>query len=110
MLYKVMRRSAAAYLLRLWVRMAPKAWMFICCEYCVLSGRSICDELIARPGESYQLWCVVVCDLKTRRSRSPGPTLGRSATETKSIRKCSFLMQIMNYYYVIVSFAKHIIM
>jgi len=78
-----MRRSAAAYLLRLWVRMAPKAWMFICCEYCVLSGRSICDELIARPGESYQLWCVVVCDLKTRRSRSPGPTLGRSATETK---------------------------
>jgi len=23
------------------------------------------DELITRPGESYRLWCVVVCDLET---------------------------------------------
>ena len=23
-----------------------------------------CDELIARPEESYRLWCVVVCDLE----------------------------------------------
>jgi hypothetical protein len=30
----------------------------------VLSGRGLCDELITRPGESYRLWCVVVCDLK----------------------------------------------
>jgi len=26
----------------------------------VLSGRGLCDELIARPEESYRLWCVVV--------------------------------------------------
>jgi len=31
----------------------------------VLSGRGLCDELIARPEESYRLWCVVVCDLET---------------------------------------------
>ena len=27
----------------------------ICCEYCVLSGRGLCDELITRPEESYRL-------------------------------------------------------
>ena len=41
------------------------AWMFVCCECCVLSGRGLCDELITRPEESYWLWCVVVCDLET---------------------------------------------
>jgi len=58
------RRSAAARLLRLWVRIPPGAWMFIC-ECFVLSGRGLWDELITRPEESYRLWCVVVCDLET---------------------------------------------
>ena len=40
------------------------AWMFVCCDCCVLSGRGLCDELITRSEESYRLWCVVVCDLK----------------------------------------------
>ena len=31
----------------------------------MLSGSGLCDELIARPEEFYQLWCVVVCDLET---------------------------------------------
>ena len=30
----------------------------------MLSGRGLCDELITRPEESYQLWCVVVCDIE----------------------------------------------
>jgi hypothetical protein len=59
------RRSAAARLLRLWVRIPLEAWMSVCCECCVLSGSGLCDELITRPEESYRLWCVVVCDLKT---------------------------------------------
>ena len=58
-------RSTAARLLRSWVRIPPWAWMFVCCECCVLSGRGLCDELITRPEESYRLWCVVVCDLET---------------------------------------------
>jgi len=53
------RRSAAARLLRSWVRIPRGAWMFVCCECCVLSGRGLCDELITRPEESYRLWCVV---------------------------------------------------
>jgi len=45
----------------------------------VLSGRGLCDALITRPENSYRLWCVVVCDLETSRTR-PWPALGRSAT------------------------------
>ena len=59
------RRSAAARLLRLRVRIPQGAWMSVCCECCVLSGRSLCDELITRSEESYRLWCVVVCDQET---------------------------------------------
>ena len=59
------RKSAAARLLGLWVRIPPVAWMFVCCDCCVLPGRGLCDELITRPEESYRLWCVVVCDLET---------------------------------------------
>jgi len=36
-----------------------------------LSGRGLCDELITRPEESYQLCCVVVCDLETSRMGAP---------------------------------------
>ena len=61
------RRSAAARLLRSWVRIPPGAWMFVCCECFMLSGRGLCDELITRPEESYRLWCVVVCDLEKPR-------------------------------------------
>jgi len=57
------RRSAAARLLRMWVRIPPGVWMSVCCWCCVLSGRGLCDGLIPRPAESYRLWCVVVCDL-----------------------------------------------
>jgi hypothetical protein len=69
------RRSAAACLLRLWVRIPLGAWTFVCCECYVLSGRGPCDELITRPEESYQLWCVVGCDLETSQGR-PRPTQG----------------------------------
>jgi hypothetical protein len=75
------RRSAAARLLRLCVRIPPGAWKFVCCECCVLSGRGLCDELITRPEEYYRLWCVVVCNLETSRMRRPRPALGRSVTK-----------------------------
>jgi len=34
----------------------------------VLSGRGLCDGLIARPEESYRLWRVVVCDQETSKN------------------------------------------
>ena len=70
-LLTVRRRSPVARLLRLWVRIPRGAWMFVCCECRVLSGRGLCDELITHPEESYQLWCVVVCDLETSRIGAP---------------------------------------
>jgi len=65
------RRSAAACLMRLWVRNLPGAWMSVCCECCVLSGRGLCDKLLTRPQGYYRLWCIVVCDLLTSWMRRP---------------------------------------
>ena len=64
-------RPQAARLLRSWVRIPPGAWIFVCCECRVLSGRGLCDELITRPEESNRLYCVVVCDLETSRIVAP---------------------------------------
>jgi len=70
------RRSAAARLLRLWIRITPGTWLFVCWACCVLSGRGLCNELITRSEESYRLWCVVVCDLETSWKRRPWTTGG----------------------------------
>ena len=69
---RVLRRwSAAARLLRLWVRIPPEEWMSVCCVmFC------LCDELITRQEESYRLWCVVVCDLDTSWMGRTWPTGG----------------------------------
>ena len=64
-------RPQAAHLLRLWIRIPPGVWIYVCCECRVLSGRGLCDELLTRPEESYRLWCVVVCDLETSRIGAP---------------------------------------
>ena len=72
----IRRRSSAARLLRLWVWIPPEAWMFVCCECCVSSGRGLCDELITRPEESYRLWRVVVCDQETSKTRRLKPATG----------------------------------
>ena len=87
------RRSAAARLLRLCVRIPPGAWMSVCCECCVLSGRGLCDDLITRPEESYRMWCFVVCDLETSWMRRPWPTGGCRAKnqQTNETRKCTLV-------------------
>ena len=58
------RRSVAARLLRLWVRIPPGTWMsvvsVVCCQI-----RGLADKMITRPEEPYRLLCVVVCDLET---------------------------------------------
>ena len=40
--------------------------MFVCCEYCVLSG--LCDGLITRPEESYECGASL-CVIKKPRTR-----------------------------------------
>ena len=102
------RRSAAARLLRLWVRIPPEARMSVSCGCCVLSGRGLCDELITRQEESYRLWRVVVCDLETLWMRRPWPTGGCCAkhkqtnkqtniTPNSSIQKPTFWLKTSQY-------------
>jgi len=80
------RKSSGARLLRLWVRIPPGAWMFVCCECCVLSGRGLCDGLITRPEKSYRMWHVVVCDQETsRKRRLKSPLLGCENTSTTTM-------------------------
>jgi hypothetical protein len=57
--------------------------MSVCCECYVSSNRGLCDGLITRPGESYRLWHVVVCDQETSWLRRPWSALGRSAMRNK---------------------------
>jgi hypothetical protein len=61
------RRSTAARLLAI-VGSNPTGGI-VCCECCVLSGTGLCDELITRPEESYQLWCVIVCDRQRKHTK-----------------------------------------
>ena len=54
------RRSAGARLLGVWVWISPGAWMPVCCDCRVLSGRGLCDEVITRPEKFYRLMCPCV--------------------------------------------------
>ena len=59
--------------------------MSVSCECCVLPGRGLCNKLITHPEESYQLWCIIACNLETSRMRMPQPELGSSTTRKKKI-------------------------
>ena len=44
------------------------AWLSVSCDFCVLSGRGLCDGPITCPRESYRLClgvCVIECDQTT---------------------------------------------
>jgi len=62
----------------------------------VLSGRGLCDELIARPEESYRLWSVVVCDLETSWMRRSWPTGGLSRQKQTNKRLIRSLFRTLN--------------
>ena len=61
--------------------------MFVYCDCCVSSSRSLCDEPIISPEESYRLWWVVACDLETSRMRRPWHELGRRAMVRRGVEK-----------------------
>ena len=68
------RGSAAAHLLGFWVRIPPGAWMSVCWECCVLTGRGLCIWLIIRPEESYRECVVMECDCEASIMRRAWPT------------------------------------
>ena len=83
---RLRRRFTAACLLRLWVRIPPGAWMFVYRECCVLSGRGLCDELITRTEESYQVWCLSLIS-KTQQWEGLGPLGGCWSWKKKSVHR-----------------------
>jgi hypothetical protein len=59
--------------------------MSVCCECCVLSGRGLCDELITRPEEPYEVWLSVSeCDGEASTIRRSWPTMGCRAMKKKN--------------------------
>jgi hypothetical protein len=65
------------------------------CMLCVLCVvRSLCDELITRPEEPYQLWCVIVCDTETSRMRRPWSTGGWGWGSRQKQKKTNQLLRL----------------
>ena len=87
------RVSAAAGLLRLWVRISPGARMS--CECCVLSGRNMCDGLITRPQESFRLF-VCLYDREASIMRRPCPTRGFRAIKSYTTKSHHFLKSYLD--------------
>jgi len=83
------RRSAVGRLLRLWIRIPPEAWTFVCCECCVCcrvevsaTSRSLVERSPTECGASL---CVIQIP---REWGSPGPIGGcRAKNKTKQQKK-----------------------
>ena len=59
----------------------PAGGKDVCIVSVLFLGRSLCFGPITRRGESYRLWCVIMCGLETSLMGRPWPALGRCATE-----------------------------
>ena len=78
---RLRHRSAAAPLLRLWVRIPPGAWMPVSCECCVLTEFPVTSwSLVQRSSTDFGGSCVWSRNLMMVR---PWPALGGSATGKK---------------------------
>jgi hypothetical protein len=89
------RRSAAARLLGLRVRIPLGAWMSVCCECCVLSGRGLLWMLCVVRQRSLRradhpsrgvlptVVCLAECDREAKTMKRPRSTRGCCAMEKK---------------------------
>jgi hypothetical protein len=65
-----LRRGSSAVACRDYRFESPQAaWMSVCCECCMLSGRGHVG-LITRPEKSYRMWCAE-CDREVSIIRRP---------------------------------------
>ena len=67
------RGSAAAPLQGLWVRIQRGAWMFVCCDCCVLSEVSATGRSLVQRS-STECVCVSECHHESSKMRRPWPT------------------------------------
>jgi hypothetical protein len=52
----VPERTDVYRVLRSIKKIPPGAWLSVCCEYFVLSGTGLCDELVTRREDSNRVW------------------------------------------------------
>jgi hypothetical protein len=64
--------------------------MFVCCEFCVLSGRGLCDELITRPEESYRMCCVIVSGLENLKNEEAMTHVGSQRHRERERKKSCY--------------------
>ena len=68
--------------------------MFVSCEYCVFSGRGVCEGPIPGLEKSYRMWRILVS--KTQKLGGLGPNSGTVAPRGKivQIRENYILLRI----------------
>jgi len=100
--------SAAAFLLRLRVKIPPGAWMSVSWQYCVLSGISLCVGPITRPEQSYRVWCVWVWsrnlnDGSSRPTKVVGPWKknGTGFSPSISVFSCRYISSNVPYSFIL---------
>jgi hypothetical protein len=55
-----------------------------CCEFCVLSGRVLCDGLITHPEGSYRVWCVWAWSWNLDKEEANGPRWAAAPRQKKN--------------------------
>jgi hypothetical protein len=98
---RLRRRSAAARLLRLWVRTPPGAWTFFCCECCQIEVSATSWSLVQTSPTD----CGVSseCDLDTSWMRRPWPTGGLLSQKQTTLisqvgRKCVLIFPLITHH------------
>jgi hypothetical protein len=79
--------------------------MSVCCECCVLSGRGLCDGLITRPEESYQVGCLNEYDREA--TKKDEVTLHPGIYYRRKNEKKIFSVVKYYYYYYYYYFQNH---
>ena len=82
---KTKKQERMKYKQRKRIEKSPSGAMYVSRDCCVLSGRGLNNGPIPRPEESYEVCCVIVCDLETWKMRWPWPEYSCCARGVKNI-------------------------
>jgi hypothetical protein len=68
---------------------------------CVLSGKSLCDELVTRPEEFYRLWRVAVCNHETSWHEEAITHAGLHSQRNNNSNIIRISMYLFKFYFII---------
>jgi len=90
----------------MWVRISPEEWLSFAWDWCVLSGRGLCDKLIPRPEESYRLWCVVLWNSETLWMRAWQVRKKGESIVCRTL--CHYIMSLHNAWHYVITLCHYI--